>query len=95
MDGIKYLSNLPMSSKPALNELNYIKHIEVNPMLESILNLLPVVTFPLYEDMLSDWGNDFSLSKTFFVGKVEEDETATFLVRPDGHNDAHYIAELI
>lgn len=92
---IAFLSNLPMTARPALDELNYIKHIQVDAQLESIINLLPVVTFPLYEDMLSEWGKDFPFSKTFFVAKVEEEKEASFLVRPEGHDYAQYIAELI
>jgi len=93
-EALAYLNSLPFSRKPDLEDLNYAKKIQVDPQLESILSLLPVVNFEMYEDLLGNYGEDFPY-KRFFIANVMEDDGVTFLVRPDGFDYARYVAELI
>ena len=90
-----YFSDLPMTRKPNLDDLSYIKKVKVDPQLETLLELLPVVDFNTYDNLLESWGEDFPFSETFFVANVLEEEGVSFLVRPDGYDYARYIAELI
>jgi hypothetical protein len=93
-EALAYLSSLPFTRKPGLDDLYYSKKIQVDSQLETILSLLPVVNFETYEDFLDDYGEDFPFKK-FFIANVEEDDGVTFLVRTEGYSDARYVAELI
>ena len=90
-----YLMELPMTHKPNIDELNYVKKLQVDPQLEEIIGFLPIVNFNTYENMLGNWGEDFPFMKTPFVCNVEEDDGVSFLIRPEGYDYARYIAELI
>jgi hypothetical protein len=91
---LAYLDNLPFTRKPDINDLYYAKKIEVDPQLEAILSLLPIVDFDTYEDLLEDYGEDFPY-KRFFIANIKEDDGVSFLVRPEGYPYARYLAELI
>jgi hypothetical protein len=93
-EALAYINSLPFTRKPGLEDLNYAKKIQVDPQLEAILSLLPVVDFDTYEDLLEDFGDDFPY-KRFFIANIKEDDGVSFLVRPDGYSYARYIAELI
>jgi hypothetical protein len=93
-EALAYLNSLPFTRKPTMDDLNYAKKIQVDPQLEAILSLLPVVNFDTYEDLLDDYSDDFPF-KRFFIANIEEDDGVTFLVRPDGYPYARYLAELI
>ena len=93
-EALVYLNSLPFTRKPDIEDLNYAKKIQVDPQLEAILSLLPVINFDTYEDLLGDYGDDFPY-KRFFIANVIEDDGVSFLVRPDGFPYARYIAELI
>ena len=94
-EAYSYLMEVPMTRKPEISDLNYIKKLQVDPQLEAILGLLPIVNFNTYEDMLDNWEEDFPFMKTPFICNIEEDEGVSFLIRPEGYNYARYIAELI
>ena len=83
-----------MSRKPNRDDLYYAKKIQVDPQLESILSLLPVVSFDTYEDLLEDFGEGFPY-KRFFIANINEEDGVSFLVRPEGYDYARYLAELI
>lgn len=93
-EALAYLNSLPFTRKPILEDLNYAKKIQVDPQLESILSLLPVINFDTYESFLGDYGQDFPY-RQFFIANINEDDGVSFLVRPDGFDYARYVAELI
>jgi hypothetical protein len=93
-EALAYLNGLPFTRKPDLDDLYYTKKVQVDPQLESILSLLPVVNFDTYEELLENYEEDFPF-KRFFIANIKEDDGVSFLVRPDGFNYARYIAELI
>jgi len=93
-EALAYLNSLPFTRKPDLDDLSYAKKIQVDPQLDAILSLLPVIDFDTYEDLLGDYNDDFPY-KRFFIANVKEDDGVSFLVRPDGFPYARYIAELI
>lgn len=89
-----YLRNLPMTRKPAdIDDLYYAKKIKVDPQLEAILDVLPVVEFDTYEDLLGNYTEE--IPRTFFIANVLEEDGVSFLVDPSGFEYARYIAELI
>jgi hypothetical protein len=88
-----YLSELPMSRKPTLDDLYYVHKIQVDPQLEAILSLLTVIDLDTYEDLLQEFDN--SVPKTFFIANILEEDGVSFLIDPSGYNYARYIAELI
>jgi hypothetical protein len=77
-----------------MDDLYYAKKIEVDPQLEEILSLLPVVDFDTYKDFLGDFGEDFPY-KSFFIANIKEEDGVSFLVRTEGYTYARYVAELI
>ncbi len=93
-EALAYLNQLPFTRKPDLDDLYYAKKIQVDPQLESILGLLPVINFDTYKDFLGEYGEDFPYRK-FFIANINEEDGVSFLVRPDGYSYARYVAELI
>jgi hypothetical protein len=93
-EALAYLNSLPFTRKPLLDDLYYTKKVKVDPQLEAILSLLPVVDFDTYNALLEDYGEEFPFKK-FFIANIQEDDGVTFLVRPDGYSYARYVAELI
>ena len=91
-DSLQLLLNLPMSVKPNLENLPYIRKIQVIPQLKSIFETLSEVKYKTYKDLLENSEVPF---KTFYIAKVEEDEDSLFLMDSAGYNEIKYIAELI
>jgi hypothetical protein len=92
----EFLSFIPMSAKPEVEDLFYSRKIKVDNRLEEVLGNLPVINFNTYESLLENWGSDSPLKKEkFFIANVLEESGVSFLVRPEQYDYAKYIVELI